>query len=132
MMLIPPLIWLSFPCFLAQPDALIKPCPNQLTSQPARSSLSDSLAPGYRKESWPPCPKPPATRCPYNGSLKLPISKLSTPENTKQKSSPPFKMLPPSKNNDPPCKTPPRHIPLHRPSSFIILSPPSLLSYPLH
>jgi hypothetical protein len=115
-------------------DATDQLCPNRLTSQPARSSLSGSLAPGNRKESWPPCPKPPANRRPllliHRNPPKPNSSHQPSPPKFPHKNPPP-KMLPPPQKNAFHHKALPVIFPLHRLFLSLISLSIYLLSYPL-
>jgi hypothetical protein len=54
-------------------------CPSLLSTLPTRENV---LAPGYQRISWPPSPKPPATRtCPLINMIQ-PVSPVSLSEHT--------------------------------------------------
>jgi hypothetical protein len=76
---------LFLPCCLAA--LLLSPdlpktqnnCPSLLSTLPTRENV---LAPGYQRISWPPSPKPPATRtCPLINMIQ-PVSPVSLSEHT--------------------------------------------------
>ena len=118
---------LSKLCLMLWPN----PTQNRLTTQPARSTLSVSLAPGFHEDYWPSSPKLPATWCPLQQFNQTPKTRKYP---LIRKYSPPLKiMLPPQIFIILSHKPLPSHIPLIH-HLLLHLMPPTLslhlLPYP--
>ena len=67
------------PATQSRPAKTQNNCPSLLSTLPTRENV---LAPGYQRISWPPSPKPPATRtCPLINMIQ-PVSLVSLSEHT--------------------------------------------------
>ena len=67
------------PATQSRPAKTQNNCPSLLSTLPTRENV---LAPGYQRISWPPSPKPPATRtCPLINMIQ-PVSPVSLSEHT--------------------------------------------------